>query len=66
MSWGELEFLVLLSPGDPIQVTDKRTGQQWEGTVDIVAPEQGKLWMHAELGERKLIDTEVHTIRKPE
>jgi hypothetical protein len=65
MSWDELEILLLLSPGDKIESQDKRTGHRWNGTVDIIAPEQGKLWMYAELGERKLVDTETHTISKP-
>jgi hypothetical protein len=60
----ELELLLQLIPGDPVEAQDNQTGHRWCGTVDIVAPEQGKLWMFAELGERKLIDTQVHTIRK--
>jgi hypothetical protein len=56
---------LLLSPGDAIEVQDKRTGHRWHGTVDIVAPEQGRLWIYAELGERKLVDTEIHNIHKP-
>lgn len=64
MSWEELELLVLLCPGDAIEVTDKRTGHRWQGTVDLVAPGLGKLWMFAELGERKLIDIEAHTISR--
>jgi hypothetical protein len=66
MSWDELEILLLLSPGDTIEAKDKGTGQRWRGTVDIVAPGLGKLWMFAELGERKLIDTEAHIISKPD
>lgn len=65
MSWDELELLLLLSPGDAIEAQDKRTGHRWHGTVDIVAPDQGKLWMYAELGERKLVDTDVHDISRP-
>lgn len=64
MSWDELEILLLLSPGDAIEAKDKRTGHSWHGTVDTVAPALGKLWMFAELGERKLVDTEVHEIHK--
>jgi hypothetical protein len=64
MSWDECEFVVLLSPGDVIEVTDRWTGHRWHGTIDIIAPEHGTLWMYAELGERKLIDTETHIIRK--
>lgn len=64
MSWDELELLLLLSPGDAIEARDKLTGHSWHGTVEIVAPGLGKLWMFAELGERKLIDTEVHTISR--
>lgn len=66
MSWDELDLLLLLSPGDAIEARDKRTGQKWQGTVDIAAPALGKLWMFAELGERKLIDTETHIISKPD
>jgi hypothetical protein len=66
MSWDELELLLLLSPGDAIEARDRRTGQRWQGTVDIIAPELGKLWMFAEPGERKLIDTESHIISKPD
>ncbi|WP_426226705.1 hypothetical protein [Pseudarthrobacter sp. DSP2-3-2b1] len=60
----ELEILLLLSPGDSVEARDRQTSHRWRGTVDIVAPEQGKFWMFAELGERKLIDAQVHTIRK--
>ncbi|MCY1239856.1 hypothetical protein D9M72_526730 [compost metagenome] len=66
MSWDELELLLLLSPGDLIEAQDKRTGRRWQGTIDIVALELRKLWMCAELGERKLIDTEAHIISKPD
>lgn len=64
MSWDELQQLMLLCPGETIEVQDKTTGYRWQGTVDIVAPELGKLWMYAELGERMLIDTEEHTVSK--
>jgi hypothetical protein len=54
----------MLHQGEKAEAKDKRTGQQWQGVVDISAPEQGKLWMFVELGERKLFDTEVHSISK--
>jgi hypothetical protein len=41
MSWYELEFLLLLSPGESIEVQDKCTRQRWQGTIDGVAPEHG-------------------------
>jgi hypothetical protein len=40
MSRNEPELLLLLSPGDPIEAQDKQTGHRWQGTVNIVAPEQ--------------------------
>lgn len=64
MSWDELELLLLLYPGDKAEAKDKRTGQLWRGVVDITAPEQGKLWLFVELGERKLFDIEVHSISR--
>lgn len=64
MSWDELEQLMLLCPGEAIEVQDKTTGHRWQGTVDIVAPDLGKLWIYAELGERRLIDTEAHTVSR--
>ena len=33
-------------------------------TVDIVAAGLGKLWMDAELGERRLINIEAHTVSR--
>jgi len=45
-------------------VQDKKTGHRWQGTVDIVAPGLDKLWMYAELGERRLIDIEAHTVSR--
>ena len=64
MSWDQLEQLMLLCAGEAIEVQDKATGHRWQGTVDIVAPGLGKLWMYAELGERRLIDIEEHTVSK--
>lgn len=64
MNMDKLEFLMMLVPGDVIEAYDQRTGQRWHGPVDITIPEQGKLWMFAELGERKLIDAEVHLIHR--
>jgi hypothetical protein len=66
MSRDELELLLLLSPGDAIEARDRRNRKRWQGTVDITAPGLGKLWMFAELGERKLIDTESHIVSKPD
>jgi hypothetical protein len=63
-SVGESELLLLLAPGDAIEAKDHTTGQRWHGTVDIVAPDQRKLWMYAELGERKLIDTDNYSISR--
>lgn len=64
MSWDELELLLLLYPGDKAEAKDKRTDQLWRGVVDIIAPEQGKLWLFVELGERKLFDIAVHSISR--
>lgn len=64
-SWDEAELLMGLSPGDELVAGDKRSGQRWRGIVDVVAPGQGKLWMYVELGERKMIDTEIHQINRP-
>ena len=64
MSWDELELILLLSPEDSMEVRDKLSGHSWRGTVDSIAPGLGKLWMFAELGERKLVDVEVHEIEK--
>jgi hypothetical protein len=38
MSWDELELILLLSPGDSMEVRDKLTGHSWRGTVDSTAP----------------------------
>jgi hypothetical protein len=65
MSHNEPELLMLLSPGKAITARDRRTGQLWQGTIEVIAPEQGRLWIHAELGERKLIDTAIHDIDQP-
>jgi hypothetical protein len=62
MSSDELELPLPLSAGDMIAAQDKRTGHRRHGTGDIVASEQGRLWMYAELGERKLIDADEHDI----
>jgi hypothetical protein len=62
MTWDELEILLKLHTGDKAEAKDKGTGQLWRGTVDITAPEQGKLWLFVELGERKLFDIEIHSI----
>ena len=64
LSWGEPRLLSLLSSGDEVEAEDKRTGQLWRGIVDVIASEQGKLWMYVELGERKLFDTDAHRIRQ--
>lgn len=64
MHWDSLEFLTMLSPGDLIEAADPLTGHAWYGPVDMIIPEQGKLWMYAALGERKLIDVEIHTISR--
>ena len=63
-SWDDLELLQGLAPGDKIEAHEPHTGHLWRGAIDIVIPEQGKLWIYAELGERKLIDTQVHTVSK--
>lgn len=62
MSWDDLGLLLRLSPGELIEATDDSTGQRWQGTVDVVAPKQGRLWMYTDLGERKLFDADMHTI----
>lgn len=64
MTWEELELLLLLSAGDTIEVRNRLTDWTLHGTVDLTAPGLGKLWMFAELGERKLIDIDVHTISR--
>jgi hypothetical protein len=63
-SVGESELLLLLAPGDAIEAKDQTTGQRWHGTVDIVAPDNRKLWMYAELGERKLLETDNYSISR--
>ncbi|MFF2842460.1 hypothetical protein [Paenarthrobacter sp. NPDC057981] len=65
MSWDDVEFLLKLHPGESIYATDKRTGQQWQGTIDVVAAENGQLWMFTELGERKRFDLDAHTFALP-
>jgi len=59
-----LEACFCSPPGIGSKRKDKRTGRRWRGTVDVVAPELGKLWIYAELGERKLIDMEVRNISR--
>ncbi|MDP9987425.1 hypothetical protein J2S98_002592 [Arthrobacter oryzae] len=62
---GESELLILLAPGDAIETKDRISGQTWHGTVDMVAADLGCLWIYAELGERKLINTDNHSITRP-
>ena len=50
-----------LEPGNRIEAWDK-TGTRWQGTVDMADPDLGVIWIHTDVGERKLLDFHEHTI----
>ena len=58
----KLGVLAVLTPGDAIQARDD-TGQKWTGTVDLVAPLLGIVWMWTDKGERKAFDVHDHEIQ---
>ncbi|MGP0225246.1 hypothetical protein [Paenarthrobacter sp. NCHU4564] len=60
----EKDLLYMLCSGDTVTAMSKYTGEYFTGAVDEVAALQGKFWIYAELGERKLIDLDEHTICK--
>lgn len=52
-----------IAPGDKIEARDPQNNL-WKGTVEVVDPDNGVLWIYTVHGERKLIDLCEHHIRK--
>ena len=57
------ELFLALEQGDPIEAWDK-TGVRWQGAIDLIDQARGFLWIHTQIGERKLLDIQEHTIRR--
>lgn len=58
----EVESFLSLARGHGVVVRDHETGERWHGSIDVIFPEQGFVWVLTDLGERKLFDTSVHTV----
>jgi hypothetical protein len=59
----EVRTLLSIASGDQIEARDPRNNH-WKGTVEVVDPDNGVLWIYTVDGERKLIDLWEHKISK--
>lgn len=64
VSEAELEFLNALMPGEPVEIFDEKNIVQWKGIVQETAPKLGVAWIRTDLGERKLLDIQEHSVRR--
>ena len=58
-----IESFLTLEHGDFVEAWDN-DGVRWHGTIDLIDQDIGVLWIHTQLGERKLLDIHEHTIRR--
>jgi hypothetical protein len=61
----EIDVFLSLARGRLIAVRDHETGALCRGLVDLTSPDRGFLWIITDCGERKLLDTAVHTLWRP-
>lgn len=54
-------LLSSLVQGQDIAFIESQTGHLQKGVVDMAHPKFGLLWVLRELGERKLLDSAIHT-----
>ena len=62
----EREIFLSLTRGHRVAVRDRETGALLRGRVDMTFPEHGFVWVVTDVGERKLLDIGVLTVRLPE
>ena len=55
-------LLAVLAPGDSVTVSNEE-GRRWTGTIDLVAPGLGVIWVHTHEGERKVFDVHDYKIQ---
>jgi hypothetical protein len=60
----EVEFLELLTVGEPVEMFDDRGNVQWRGTVEQIAVELGVAWIRTDMGERRMLDIREHSVRR--
>lgn len=51
-----------LEPGIRIEAQDQ-IGTRWQGTIDMAHSDLGIVWIRTDIGERKLLNFQEHTIR---
>lgn len=62
----EIETFLSMARGHRIAVRDHETGALWRGRVDMTFPDHGFVWVITDVGERKLLDINVHTVWRPD
>jgi hypothetical protein len=58
----ETKIFLSLEGGQHIAVRDHETGATWREWVDTTFPDHGLVWVITDVGERKLLDIDVHTV----
>lgn len=62
----EVESFVSLAPGHHVAFTDHETGEFRHGFVHLTFPDHPFVWVYTDVGERKMLDSEIHTIWRPD
>lgn len=64
LSRAEIDFLYSLIPGESVEIFDERNVAQWTGVVQETAPELGVAWIWTDMGERRLLDIQKHSVQR--
>lgn len=64
LSGADVSFLHSLVAGESVEIFDDREIVQWKGVVLETAPDLGVAWVRTDLGERKLLDIQEHSVRR--
>lgn len=64
LTQAEIEFVELLTPGDTVEVFNRRSILLYRGVVEEAAPPLGVVWIRTESAERRMFDVREHLVRK--
>jgi hypothetical protein len=64
LSRAEKDFLSSLLAGEQVEAFDEE-GRHLSGTVETTAPDLGIVWIRTHAGERKLLDVQECSVRRP-
>lgn len=64
LTQAEIDFVELLTPGDTVEVFNRRSILLYKGVVEEAAPALGVVWIRTESAERRMFDVREHLVRK--